>query len=179
MSAMLDDHASTVVNYSAGGDQVFAGSDDAHDRPLIGPRQVTLRDRVTSATLIPFFSASDVAPTLLQYLCEQLNKEIDNGDTYPMMDPLSLREFQEYWFSYFGAVMLLGEVNTVEEIHTYGSKSWAKVCLGSFYIKPNFVGRSRHVCTGEFLVTDAARRRGVGKLMGESYLQWAPQLVRT
>ena len=56
---------------------------------------------------------------------------------------------------------------------------WEKVCLGSFYVKPNYPGRSSHVCNGGFLVTDAARNKGVGRLMGEGYLEWAPKLVST
>lgn len=32
------------------------------------------------------------------------------------------------------------------------------------------VGRSSHVCNGGFLVTEAARNRGVGRLMGEGQL---------
>lgn len=31
----------------------------------------------------------------------------------------------------------------------------------------NAVGRSSHICNGGFLVTEAARNRGVGRLMGE------------
>lgn len=56
---------------------------------------------------------------------------------------------------------------------------WTKECLGSFYVKPNYPGRSSHVCNGGFLVTDAARNRGVGRLMGECYLDWAPKLGYT
>ena len=56
---------------------------------------------------------------------------------------------------------------------------WARECLGSFYVKPNYPGRSSHVCNGGFLVTDAARNRGVGRLMGEGYLEWAPKLGYT
>ena len=54
---------------------------------------------------------------------------------------------------------------------------WEEKCLGSFYIKPNYPGRSSHVCNGGFLVTEAARNKGVGRLMGEGYLEWAPKLV--
>ena len=71
--------------------------------------------------------------------------------------------------------MLLGEMEGIEELQE--GTDWEKVCLGSFYIKPNYPGRSSHVCNGGFLVTDAARNRGVGRLMGEGYLEWAPKLV--
>jgi len=89
---------------------------------------------------------------------------------------MSVETFGKYWFQNFGAVMLLGEVNDVQALE--GRVDWEKACMGSFYVKPNYPGRSSHVCNGGFLVTDAARNRGVGRLMGEGYLEWAPQLVR-
>ena len=64
----------------------------------------------------------------------------------------------------------------VEQMERRGER-WEEVCLGSFYVKPNYPGRSSHVCNGGFLVTEAARNRGVGRLMGEGYLEWAPKLV--
>ncbi|KAI4124448.1 MAG: hypothetical protein LQ347_005730, partial [Umbilicaria vellea] len=91
-----------------------------------------------------------------------------------MIAPMALERFGPYWFQNFGAVMLLGEMEGIEELQE--GTDWEKVCLGSFYIKPNYPGRSSHVCNGGFLVTDAARNRGVGRLMGEGYLEWAPKL---
>jgi hypothetical protein len=97
-----------------------------------------------------------------------------------MVEPLSLDAFGPYWFGVFGAVMVLGDVSGVEELQHMGHNGvdWSKQCLGSFYIKSNYPGRSSHVCTGGFQTTDAARNRGVGRLMGETYLEWAPKLVR-
>jgi len=144
-------------------------------------RQVTLRDRVTIATLLPFSSPTQVPHQLTAYLCALLNREIEKGDTYPMMEPMSLSAFGPYWFANFGAVMLLGDIASVAELARMEERGvdWAKECLGSFYIKPNYPGRSSHVCNGGFLVTDAARNRGVGRLMGEGYLDWAPKLGYT
>jgi hypothetical protein len=136
--------------------------------------------------------------SLISYLCDQLNKEIEKGDTYPMIDPMPLEKFGPYWFANFGAVMLLGDIQDAYELQQMDqnrprgtspvpdpgtppsprtARDWEKECLGSFYIKPNYPGRSSHVCNGGFLVTDGARNRGVGRLMGEGYLQWAPKLV--
>lgn len=145
----------------------------------IAPCQVTLRDRVTTATLIPFSAPNQVPLTLLAYLCDQLGREIEKGDTYPMVEPLPLDSFGPYWFGVFGAIMLLGEVQDGRELHDMARQGcdWERMCLGSFYIKPNYPGRSSHVCNGGFLVTDASRNRGVGRLMGETYLDWAPKLV--
>lgn len=40
-------------------------------------------------------------------------------------------------------------------------------------------GRCSHVCNGGFLTTKAARGKGVGNVMGEAYLDFAPKLVRS
>ena len=76
--------------------------------------------------------------------------------------------------------MLLGDVSGVDQVQEMANKGvdWEKECLGSFYVKPNYPGRSSHVCNGGFLVTGTSRNRGVGRLMGEAYLEWAPKLVR-
>ena len=39
------------------------------------------------------------------------------------------------------------------------------------------IGRCSHVCNAGFLTTGAARNRGVGIVMGEAYLEFAPKLV--
>ncbi|KAJ5477084.1 hypothetical protein N7539_007228 [Penicillium diatomitis] len=152
------------------------------DYPLaLNPRQVTLRDRVTVATLLPFASADDVPRPLLKYLSDQFNKEIEKGDTYAMTEPIPLAQFGRYWFSNFGVVMLLGDIQNVQQTHTMdrAGANWTKICLGGFHIRPNYPGRSSHVCNGTFIVTDAARNKGVGRLMGEAYLEWAPRLGYT
>lgn len=179
MPAMLDDPTAPPI-YRNSGQQPFPEPYG----PLpedISPRTVTLRDRVTTATLVPFSSPHQVPPHLTAYLCELLNREIEKGDTYPMMDSMALSVFGMYWFANFGAIMILGDIQTPEEVTQMEERGvdWAKQCLGSFYIKPNYPGRSSHVCNGGFLVTDAARNRGVGRLMGEGYLEWAPKLGYT
>jgi RimJ/RimL family protein N-acetyltransferase len=177
MPAMLDDPTAPViirtsgeVPYPAPGGPLPVG---------IAPIQVTLRDRVTTATIIPFSAPNQVPLTLLAYLCDQLGREIEKGDTYPMVEPLPLENFGPYWFGVFGAIVLLGEIQDGRELHEMARRGcdWERECLGSFYIKPNYPGRSSHVCNGGFLVTDASRNRGVGRLMGETYLDWAPKLV--
>jgi GNAT superfamily N-acetyltransferase len=111
---------------------------------------------------------------LLRYLSDQFNKEIEGGDTYPMVEGMPFEQFANYWFQNFAGIMLLGNISSAEEV--VEGKDWSKECLGTFYIKPNYPGRSSHICNAGFIVTDAARNRGVGRLMGESYLDWAPKL---
>lgn len=164
------------------GDSELVSSGPGLDYPLaLAPRQVTLRDRVTIATLVPFASAEEIPRPLLQYLSDQFNKEIEKGDTYAMTEPIPLVQFGRYWFSNFGVVMLLGDIESAEQTHTMdrAGANWTKLCLGGFHIRPNYPGRSSHVCNGTFIVTDAARNKGVGRLMGEAYLEWAPRLVST
>lgn len=144
----------------------------------INPRQLTLRDRVTVATLVPFHSYAQIPKSLIVYLCNQLNREIEKGDTYAMVEPIPVRHFAPYWFSNFGAIMLIGDIKNAEDVQSMdGNVDWGKACLGSFNVRPNYPGRSSHVCNGMFLVTDAARNKGVGRLMGEAYLDWAARLV--
>ncbi|KAJ5257079.1 Acyl-CoA N-acyltransferase [Penicillium angulare] len=164
------------------GDSELVVTGQELDYPLaLTPRQVTLRDRVTVATLMPFASPEEVPKPLLKYLSDQFNKEIEKGDTYAMSEPIPLAQFGRYWFSNFGVVMLLGEIQSAEQTHAMdkAGANWTKICLGGFHIRPNYPGWSSHVCNGTFIVTDAARNKGVGRLMGEGYLEWAPRLGYT
>jgi GNAT superfamily N-acetyltransferase len=176
MPAMLDDPASPTI-YRVSGQPPYPDPSSPGFPADIIPRQVTLRDRQTVATIVPFASKHQVPESLIAYLCDQINKEIEGGDTYPMMEPFAADKFGSYWFQNFGAIMLLGNVERAEDV--VEGKDWSRECLGSFYIKPNYPGRSSHVCNAGFLVTDAARNRGVGRLMGEAYLDWAPRLGYT
>lgn len=173
---MLDDPTAPAI-YRVSGALPFPGPYGTLPHDIL-PKQVTLRDRTTTATLVPFNAPGQVPPRLTAYLCELLNREIEKGDTYPMMEGLALSSFSPYWFANFGAIMVVGDIQSSEEVTQMEERGadWSKQCLGSFYVKPNYPGRSSHVCNGGFLVTDAARNRGVGRLMGEVYLEWAPKL---
>ena len=176
MPAIMDDPASPTV-YRVSGATPFPDPNNPVLPPDVKPRPVTLRDRQTVATVVPFASKEAVPPTLLKYLSDQFAQEIEGGDTYPMIEPMPLEKYGAYWFQNFAAIMLLGDIKSSSDV--VEGKDWSRECLGSFYIKPNYPGRSSHVCNAGFLVTDASRGRGVGRLMGESYLDWAPKLGYT
>ncbi|KAI1370555.1 hypothetical protein F4677DRAFT_438176 [Hypoxylon crocopeplum] len=176
MPAIMDDPSSPTI-YRVVGQPPFPDPNKPELPPDVLPRQVTLRDRQTIATVVPFASRDQVPASLLAYLSDQFAKEIEGGDTYPMVDPMPLEKFSAYWLQNFAGIMLLGQIESAADV--VEGKDWARECLGSFYIKPNYPGRSSHVCNGGFLVTDASRNRGVGRLMGESYLDWAPKLGYT
>ncbi|GJN71525.1 hypothetical protein PLIIFM63780_006140 [Purpureocillium lilacinum] len=176
MPAVMEDPSGPTI-YRVSGQAPFPDPNDPGLPPDIVPRQVTLRDRQTVATIVPFASRHRVPPSLLAYLSDQLNREIDSGDTYPMTEPFTADAFADYWFQTFGAVMLLGSIDSADDV--VEGRDWARECLGSFFIKPNYPGRSSHVCNGSFIVTDGSRNRGVGRLMGEAYIDWAPRLGYT
>ena len=174
---MLDDPTAPAI-YRTSGEPPYP-TPTSLPSPNIVPRQVTLRDRSTVATLLPFWSPTQVPKSLLAFLRALLNREIEQGDTYPMITPFEEEKFGPYWFANFGAIMLLGDIEDSEQVWKMDEDGadWSKLCLGSFYVKPNYPGRSSHVCNGGFLVSDLKRNRGIGRLMGESYLIWAPKLV--
>ncbi|KAI0891496.1 hypothetical protein F4806DRAFT_489447 [Annulohypoxylon nitens] len=173
MPAIMDDPSSPTI-YRVTGQAPYPDPNKPELPPNVLPRQVTLRDRQTIATVVPFASRDQVPVSLLAYLSDQFAKEIEGGDTYPMTEPMPLEKFSAYWFQNFAGIMLLGQIESAADV--VEGKDWSRECLGSFYIKPNYPGRSSHVCNGGFLVTEATRNRGVGRLMGESYLDWAPKL---
>ncbi|KAK3900579.1 hypothetical protein C8A05DRAFT_35787, partial [Staphylotrichum tortipilum] len=173
MPAILDDPAAPTI-FRVSGDPPYPDPTHPAVPPTIVPRHVTLRDRQTAATVVPFASPDQVPPSLLYYLHDQFNKEIEGGDTYPMLEPMPVDKFAAYWFQNFGGIMLLGHIESAADV--VEGQDWSKECLGTFYIKPNYPGRSSHICNAGFIVTDASRNRGVGRLMGETYLEWAPKL---
>ncbi|KAI0458218.1 hypothetical protein F5B21DRAFT_19240 [Xylaria acuta] len=176
MPAIMDDPSAPTIHRVSGASP-YPDPNRPALPPDVRPRQVTLRDRQTIATVVPFVSSEQVPPSLLRYLSDQFAKEIEGGDTYPMIDPMPFEKFSAYWLQNFAGIMLLGQIDSPDEV--VEGKDWSQECLGSFYIKPNYPGRSSHVCNAGFLVTDAARNRGVGRLMGETYLDWAPKLGYT
>ncbi|KAK9470134.1 His(2)-Cys(2) zinc finger-domain-containing protein, partial [Dipodascopsis tothii] len=137
----------------------------------IEPYTVLLRDGQTPATIYPITTPSAVPIELLAFLCDELNFEIEQGETYPMFEQLLLDTFQNYWFGSFAAVMLLGDAPDIMD-----NRDWSKECLGSFYVKPNYPGRAAHVCNAGFLVAHHARGKGIGRVLAECYIDWAPKL---
>ena len=97
-------------------------------------------------------------PQEAQEVRSLLNRVIVEGDSYPQSKPLTDSEFTAYWLAGDAYVVRAGE-----EV------------LGAFYIKPNFPGRSSHICNAGFIVQPACRRMGIGRWMGTSMLQLAQQ----
>ena len=148
----------------------------------IKSRLITLRNG-QNATILPFSSQAQVPPTILAHLSKVFNDEIEAGDTYPMLSGMSLEAFSAYWLQAFAAIMLAGDCS---EASTYESRENLELAIsghemdtlvmGTFYVKPNYPGRSSHICNAGFLVSPSHRGIGVGRLLGEAYLDYAPKL---
>lgn len=135
---------------------------------------VLLKDGETTATIYPIQNADELPPGLLAFLCDELNMEIERGDTISFFDTLHILNFQNYWFGAFAGVMVLGDSAQLE-----GPKQWEKECLGTFFVKPNYPGRASHICTAGFLVNAGIRGKGIGRTLADCFLQWAPRLGYT
>lgn len=102
-------------------------------------RHATL-PKVDSAgiTLYPITGGpSSVPKDLVKFLHVEFSAEIERGSTYPMEQPMSLEQFAEYWFGTFAVLAVLDEEG-LEGLQE--GRDWEKVCLGTFYIKPNYPG---------------------------------------
>ncbi|CDK25513.1 unnamed protein product [Kuraishia capsulata CBS 1993] len=140
----------------------------------LSPKKLDLKG--LPATIYPFQTADEIPEKLKEVLFKTFNDELERGDTYPQEFPASYEEFDAYWLHYFVAVMLEGNLS-VEELGKVDS--FEDIFLGSYYIKPNYPGRSSHNCNAGFLVNFAKRGRSIGKTLGQSYLEWAPKLGYT
>ena len=87
---------------------------------------------------------------------------ISKGDSYTYA-PDSSREFAlEDWCS--------------PDKHTFVAVDENEKILGTFYIKANQTGLGSHIANGSYMVSPEARRKGVGRLMGEYSLEEAKRL---
>ena len=115
---------------------------------------------ITGVRIVPYYSHKDIPPELVDSIFNLLNEIIIDGDTYPFENPLNRQEFLDYYCPNFIAVM----------VDSHNS------LVGCFYIKPNYPGRSSHICNGGFLVSKRYRGLGIGKILGKQYVDWAPKL---
>ncbi|KAJ5168729.1 N-acetyltransferase MPR1 [Penicillium canariense] len=147
--------------------------------PSLTQRHTTLpKASGVGMTLYPIAAGPASLPwELVKFLHAEFSAEIERGSTYPMEQPLGLEQFADYWFGTFAVVAVLDEEgDSAPGGGLKEGRDWAKVCLGTFYIKPNYPGRCSHICNAGFLTTTAARGKGVGQQMGEAYLEFAPKL---
>ncbi|KAF5322258.1 hypothetical protein D9619_001692 [Psilocybe cf. subviscida] len=135
-------------------------------------------------------------PGLLEYLGAVFAKEVEDGMTYPQEGDMPQATFEAYFFA---ADVFLGIVGTPtanqDSLGTAtndladGSRNgapgltevragrpWAECIAGYFYVKPNYPGRSSHICNAGFVVPPRQRGYGYGSQLAKAYVYYAPIL---
>lgn len=126
---------------------------------------------------------------LLPYLHACFTDELARGMTYPQEllpgEDYTLAQFEEY---FFGADVLVGVAGVGDAPADDGAevplglgdaragRAWEACVAGVYYVKPNYPGRSSHICNGGFLVPPSQRAKGFGAVLARSFLHYAPRL---
>ncbi|CDO95847.1 unnamed protein product [Kluyveromyces dobzhanskii CBS 2104] len=141
----------------------------------IAPLQFHLKDSDQLVTAFPIFSAADIPDGLASCLFKLFSAEVERGQSYPHFGQMSQKAFLEYWFESFTVILLKTSETTINPEWT----DWEELVLGTFYIKPNYMGRCSHNCNAGFLVNPIFRGKKIGYRLGQVYLKWAPLLGYT
>ena len=103
---------------------------------------------------------------------EMLNETIEEGLSYPQLNTLDPLQFKAYFLSHFAFSVTVKK----EEGGEGGKEGEKEKVIGCFYIKPNFPGRSSHICNGGFITKKGWRGRGVALAMAKNYLKLAREI---
>ncbi|XP_078581200.1 uncharacterized protein LOC144864746 [Branchiostoma floridae x Branchiostoma japonicum] len=99
----------------------------------------------------------------VEQLFSIFKKIVEDGQSYPQEKMESLQDFRDYYLSH-DVFVARDAAKTSEDV------------LGAFYVKPNFPGRSSHICNAGFIVKESERGQGLGKKMAERFLYIARDL---
>lgn len=139
---------------------------------LLEQQELLLSDGITKATIYPVWDGSILPLELIASLCNEYNNEIDKGQTYPETQKLTLDTFEKYWFKGVSGVIVEGEITNLEDFDMLEGNE----CLGSVCIQPCYPGRSSHICTANILVKARHRKKGIGKILCNLFLDWSLKL---
>lgn len=136
------------------------------------------KDPSKKVTLFPVHDATSVPLNLIKRMQESFNFVVEEGLTYPHHETMDLDQFIKYWFHAFAAILIEGEYSSLQDpkLSSKSIEEWDSIFLGTFYVKPNYIGRCSHVCNAGFIVNEHKRGLGLGKELGKKYLIWAPKL---
>lgn len=147
------------------------------DKYITKPIYDELKDG-TKITILPFNSVNETPNNVINEIFKLFNEIIDQGTTYVQEDNVNMEEFLNYYFPHFVGVMFKGIIKEDDRLNKnlkIGINEDNEF-LGCFYIKPNYIGRSKHICNAGFLVKFNQRGKSCGSVMGRNYLKWAPLL---
>ena len=142
-----------------------------------------IKDTDTRVLAVPVYDSTDVSSKLLNRMFEDFNQEIITGGTYPQYERFAnIQDYTGYWFNSFCCILIkkpdnIDKSKIFEYIKNDEFKvDWEDNYLGTFYIKPNYVGRCSQVCNAGFFVPVAHRSKKIGYRLGQIYLKYAPKL---
>ncbi|CAI6492937.1 AIS_HP2_G0016730.mRNA.1.CDS.1 [Saccharomyces cerevisiae] len=115
----------------------------------IEPLQFKLIGSDIVATGFPVFNAQYVPESLIDYIFDLFNLEIECGKTYPQLEKLTKQDFLNYWFHSFTVIVLRTDQKFIED-----GQDWRSVLLVNTY----------------------HRGKKVGYRLAQVYLNWAPLL---
>ena len=108
-----------------------------------------------------------------------LDGAISEGISYPYETPFATEEnFSAYFLSHDAFVARIAKRRRLEERETGQEEDLLHVgkLVGIFYVKPNFPGRCDHICNGGFVVDPDLRRQGIGRILGQQFLELSKAL---
>ncbi|PVU84492.1 hypothetical protein BB560_002588 [Smittium megazygosporum] len=118
-------------------------------------------------------------PNLTKLLSKLLDDVIETGNEYPQLSVIGIDGFMDYFLSHDAFVLVSSSPEIDSSIKNTSLDSaafWESNVKGMFYIKPNFPGRSSHICNGGFITSPKYRGCGVAKQMGTAFIKIAPIL---
>ncbi|TFL07141.1 hypothetical protein BDV98DRAFT_557331 [Pterulicium gracile] len=131
---------------------------------------------------------------LVDYLRSVFSDVVDEGLTYPQEDKVTPESFEAYFLAGdllvgihdpsatisgdFGAIAGREATTVVHQSleSAKGTKDWRDAIVGFYYVKPNYPGRSSHICNGGFVVPTIHRGKGYASALAKSFLHYAPAL---
>ncbi|KAG8932129.1 hypothetical protein FRC01_000243 [Tulasnella sp. 417] len=136
--------------------------------PIVLPLKSSLDDNNTPAYLsVHHVTLATTPPDLEDILYQEFSDEVARGNTFPQQSPTSKDHFHTYFFAHDVFVALQTDSpspgTTLEDVRA--GRQWNQCLQGFFYI-----------CNGGFIVPYAARGKGIGHLLGKSFLHFAPKL---
>ncbi|KAF5393361.1 hypothetical protein D9757_000521 [Collybiopsis confluens] len=132
-------------------------------------------------------------PDLVQYLANVFIQELHEGRTYPQegasFDSVAFKNYflaQDLFVGIATTLAARGHVESGADSDVVETslrideardgRSWDECVVGCYYVKPNYPGRSSHICNAGFIVPVTRRKGGYGLILGKSYVHYAPKL---
>ena len=135
-----------------------------------------VKNPTQQVTLFNILDPKTVPENLIQVMENEFNYVVEEGRTYPYNNKVYGDAFIKYWFTHFASILIDGYHESFDDLQNLSVEQWSDVFLGTFYVKPNYVGRCSHVCNAGFIVNHVKRGLGLGSELGKKYLDIAPQL---